>query len=221
MFEPSPNLYNTLKAIPDIKIVLSEQPQSLAMYINNSRAPLNDVRVRRAIAYAVDKQGLVDRFTGGSPKVAWADQPQYSYYYNPDVEKYPSNIVTAKKRWLRRAYTPGPDGMMRKNGRPLSLQLTYNVENATRRLVTVQVQSALKHAGIDAPIKAYPVNVLGTTYGQGGILTNGKYDIAIGGCVAAYNGGLPGWQTSAHTIPRHPYRESGSAVELTQASQPE
>jgi ABC-type transport system substrate-binding protein len=74
--------------------------------------------------------------------------------------------------------------MMRKNGQPLSLQLSYNVENATRRLVTVQLQSTLKQAGIDATIKAYPANVFFATYGQGGILTNGKYDIAVGGWVA-------------------------------------
>lgn len=184
IFQPSPNLYNTLKTIPDIKIVLAEQPNSLGMYFNTSRPPLNDVRVRRAIAYAVDKQGLIERFTGGSAKVAWADQPDYSFFYNPNVQKYPYDVAKAKELLAEAGYTPGPDGMMRKNGQPLSLQLAYNVENATRRLVTVQLQSTLKQAGIDAPIKAYPANVYFATYGQGGILTTGKYDMAVGGWVA-------------------------------------
>ncbi len=47
----------------------------------------------------------------------------------------------------------GPDGMAQKNGRPLSLQISYNVENATRRSIAIQVQAELKAIGIDAPLK--------------------------------------------------------------------
>ena len=76
---------------------------------------------------------------------------------------------------------------MRKNGQPLSLQLSYNVENATRTLVAVQIQSMLKEAGIDAQIKTYPANLLFATYGQGGIMTTGKFDLAVTGWIAGFD----------------------------------
>ena len=184
IFQASPNLFNALKAIPDVKVVLNEKPQTLGLQMNTSRKPLDDVRVRRAISYAVDKQALVDKNTGGSAVVAWADQPEFSWSYEPDVTKYPPDPAKAKQLLAEAGFTAGPDGMMRKGGQPLSLQLSYNVENATRRLVATQIQAMLKQAGIDAQIKAYPANLLFATYGQGGIMTTGKFDLVVSGWVA-------------------------------------
>jgi peptide/nickel transport system substrate-binding protein len=42
----------------------------------------------------------------------------------------------------------------------------------------------LKAVGIDAQLKSYPANMLFATYGQGGILTTGKFDLNISGWVA-------------------------------------
>ena len=187
IFEASPQLYKQLKNLPGINVVLNDQPQTLGMQMNTSRPLLSDVRVRRAIAYAVDKQALVDKNTGGSAFVAWADQPQWSWAYEPNVTKYPHDVAKAKALLAEAGWTPGPDGTVRKNGQPLSLQISYNVENATRRLVAVQIQSMLKDAGIDAQIKSYPANLFFATYGQNGILTTGKYDMSISGWIAGFD----------------------------------
>ena len=187
IFEASPQLYKQLADLPNVKVVLVDEPQTLVMNMNTSRPLLADVRVRRAISYAVDKQALVDKNTGGSAAVAWSDQPPFSWAYEPDVTKYPHDLVKAKALLSEAGWTPGPDGIARKDGQPLSLQLAYNVENATRRLVAVQVQAMLKEAGIDAQIKAYPANLLFATYGQGGIMTRGKYDLTVSGWIAGYD----------------------------------
>ncbi len=186
IFEASPTLYKTIKAnaSKDITVLLNSQPQTLQMLVNTSRPPLDDVRIRRALAYAIDKQALVDKNTGGSAVVAWADQPPFQWSYTDDVTKYPADAAKARALLAGAGYTPGPDGVMRKNGKPLSFTLSYNVENATRRLVAVQVQAMLKAAGIDAQIKTYPANLLFATYGQGGILTTGKFDLNISGWIA-------------------------------------
>ncbi|GAC1422030.1 MAG: peptide ABC transporter substrate-binding protein [Candidatus Velthaea sp.] len=184
MFEPSPNLYNVLKTLADIKIHFVDQPQTLNMQINTSRPLLRDLRVRRAIAYAIDKKSLVDKFTGGSARVAGADQPPFSWAYEPNVTQYGPDTAKAKSLLIEAGYKPGSDGIMTKNGQPLSLQLSTNSENATRRLVETQVQAELKAVGIDAQIKNYPANLFFATYGQGGVQTTGKYDLAIAGWIA-------------------------------------
>ena len=184
MFEASPQAYTQLKTIPEVKVVLNDQPQTLQLLINTTRPGLSDVRVRRAIAYAIDKQSLVDKNTGGSARVAWADQPPFQWSYTDDVMKYPYNVATARKLLADAGYTPGSDGIMRKNGQPLSYVLSHNVENVTRRLAAVQIQSMLKAVGIDAQIKTYPANLLFATYGQGGVLTTGKYDLNVSGWIA-------------------------------------
>jgi peptide/nickel transport system substrate-binding protein len=140
--------------------------------------------VRRAIAYAYDKTALVEKNTANTATVAWADLPPFMWAYEPNVQKYPYNPSKAKELLRAAGFAPGTDGIMRRAGQPLSLQLSYNTENATRRQVAVQIQAMLKQAGIDAQIKAYPANVFFATYGQGGILTTGKFDLTVSGWIA-------------------------------------
>ena len=56
------------KSSPKVKVlsVLSERVAYLAM--NVQKAPLDDVKIRQAVAYAIDKQGLVDGILGGYDK---------------------------------------------------------------------------------------------------------------------------------------------------------
>ncbi len=187
ILDASPDLYKTLKTLPDVKVAFNAMFQTLGVDFNTTHPPLDDVRVRRAFAYAIDKQALIDRFTGGTAIVAWANQPPYSWAYEPNVTKYPFSVAKAKQLLKEAGWVPGADGIARKNGQPLSLQLTYNVENATRRLVVVQIQAMLKAVGVDAQIKAVPSNLYYATYGQGGILINGKYDMGLYGWVAGYD----------------------------------
>jgi peptide/nickel transport system substrate-binding protein len=152
--------------------------------MNLHRAPLGDLRIRQAIAYATDKAALVERLTGGSARVAGADQPPFSWAYRRDVTTYGPSVARAKALLAQAGWVPGPDGIARKNGQPLALDLSTNSSNATRRLVQTQLQSMLRAVGIDAQVKNYPGNLFFATYGQGGILATGRFDLAISGWVA-------------------------------------
>jgi peptide/nickel transport system substrate-binding protein len=184
IFEPSPNLYHIIKELPDTAIHFVDQPQTLRLYMNLQRPALQDIRVRRAIAFAVDKKGLVDRLTGGSARVAGADQPPFSWAYQPNVRTYGPDVAKGRALLTAAGYALGTDGIFKKNGQPLTLELSTNNANATRRLVQTQVQAMLRAVGIDAPIKNYPGNLFFATYGQGGILTTGKFDLALSGWIA-------------------------------------
>jgi peptide/nickel transport system substrate-binding protein len=187
MFEASPSTISTLRPLETagtVKVVQVDMPQTLRIYMNTTRPELRDVRVRRAIAYAIDKQALVDRLTGGTAVPGTADQPPFSPYYEPGVARYPPDPAQARALLRAAGYAFGPDGAASKGGRPLSLQLSYNIENATRRNAAVQIQSMLRAVGIDAPLKTYPANLLFATYGQGGILANAKYDLNVSGWIA-------------------------------------
>jgi peptide/nickel transport system substrate-binding protein len=119
--------------------------------------------------------------------VGTSDQPAFSPFYEPDVPVYPYDPQKAKALLRAAGYTFGPDGSALKNGHQLSLQVSYNVENATRRAIAIQVQAELKAIGIDAPLKGYPANLMFATFGQGGILTNAKYDLNISGWTAGFD----------------------------------
>jgi peptide/nickel transport system substrate-binding protein len=190
IFEASPQTIEALRplaAAGTIKLVFVDMPSTYRIFMNTSRPALADVRVRQAIAWIVDKKLLVDRLTGGTASPGTADQPRFSSYYEPNVTIYHPDPVKAKALLAEAGYAFGPDGRATKHGKKLSLQVSYNVENATRRAIAIQVQSELKSIGIDAPLKAYPANVMFGTFGQGGILANAKYDLNISGWNAGFD----------------------------------
>ncbi len=116
-----------------------------------------------------------------------SDQPPFSPYYEPDVAVYPPDPARARALLAEAGYTFDAAGMAMKDGRPLALQIAYNVENATRRAIAIQLQAELRGIGIAATLKSYPANLYFATYGQGGILSNAKYDLGVAGWTAGYD----------------------------------
>jgi len=100
------------------------------------------------------------------------------------VTRYPYDPAKAKALLTAEGWRPGPDGVLVKNGRRLALDIAYNVTNATRRAGAVQLQAMLASVGIALEVKTYQGALLFATMGQGGILQNGKYDLAWTGWVA-------------------------------------
>jgi peptide/nickel transport system substrate-binding protein len=190
IFQASPQTIDQLRplaAAGTIDLRFVDGPSTYRLYMNTSRPALRDVRVRQAIAYAIDKKALVDRLTGGTAVVGTADQPPFSPYYEPNVTIYTYDPAKAKALLQAAGYRYAADGSAEKNGQKLTLQVSYNVENATRRAIAIQIQSWLEAIGIDAPLKGYPANLMFATFGQGGILTNAKYDLNISGWTAGYD----------------------------------
>ncbi|MEP6912392.1 MAG: ABC transporter substrate-binding protein [bacterium] len=65
---------------------------------NITRAPLSDVRVRRAIAHAINKQFLVDKLLFGQGIAATGPvSHMLPWAYNPNVEKYEHNVALANQ----------------------------------------------------------------------------------------------------------------------------
>jgi peptide/nickel transport system substrate-binding protein len=183
-FEASESEYHTLKAIPDLRIVLQVRNQFERIEIMTKHPPLDDVRVRRAIAYAMDTPRLVHDLTAGTAVVADQDLPPFMWAHSTSVHRYPHNVALARRLLAQAGWTAGPDGIMQKGGQRLSLDLAYNSSNATRRRGTVELQSMLRAAGIDTQLKSYLGTILFATMGQGGILQNGKFDLAWTGWVS-------------------------------------
>jgi ABC-type transport system substrate-binding protein len=66
---------------------------------NTAIKPLDDVNVRRAIAYAINRYACIEYARGGYgyPTYSWVPEVYYPHWYNPNIEKYPYNIVKAKQ----------------------------------------------------------------------------------------------------------------------------
>lgn len=80
-FEASPQQYKELKTMRDIVPLLQNKNEYERIQINTKHPPLDDVRVRQAIAYAIDRQKLVATLTFGSASVADQDHPPFMWAY--------------------------------------------------------------------------------------------------------------------------------------------
>jgi peptide/nickel transport system substrate-binding protein len=185
MFEASISHYPIAKQIPGVRLAWVDINGYEDVQLNVERPYLRDIRVRQAIAYAIDKPRIVNTLTFGQQIIATEDQPPFMWSHNPNVQpSYSFNTEHARSLLAAAGWTPGANGIMTKNGQTLTLVLVSNNSNATRRKNAVEVQQLLRQAGIDVEIKYYPGDVLFAPAGEGGILQAGKFDLGLAGWYA-------------------------------------
>lgn len=104
-----------LRAMPGVVVTTKgrEGFAGVETFIPNvTRAPLSDLRVRRAIAHAIDKQFLVDKLLFGQGIVATGPvSHMLAWAYNPNVEKYEHTTALANQMLDEAGQRRGSDGI--------------------------------------------------------------------------------------------------------------
>ena len=80
-----------------------------ALYLNNAKAPFDDVRVRQALCYAVDKGQIKDLVSGGKgEEVGSSMYPAFGKYFMPELnDTYAHDIEKAKALLAEAGYADG------------------------------------------------------------------------------------------------------------------
>jgi peptide/nickel transport system substrate-binding protein len=171
---------NNLRQRPasGVTTLLPKGPSYYSIDYNTKHPPLDDVRVRRALNYAIDEKRIIDTLLSGTAVPAAADLSDFYWAYDPNVTKYPYDPKKAASLFDAAGWRIGPGGIRQKNGRRLTLELSYGQGNATSRQMGVQIQQDLRRAGVDLQIKTYNYTIFYATKAMGGILNSGKYDLA-------------------------------------------
>jgi len=78
---------------------------------NTKKEPTSDVRVRQAIAYAIDRNFLVNALTQGTARPAYTGIHPDSIFNESDVARYDLDIDKANAILDEAGYTRGSDGM--------------------------------------------------------------------------------------------------------------
>lgn len=115
-----------------------------ALYLNNAVAPFDDVRVRQALCYAVDKQEILDLIADGHGKpIGSSMYPAFEKYFVPELtNRYPRDVEKAKS-------------LLKDAGYPNGFAMTITVpSNYTPHMDTAQVLvEQLKAIGVTATIE--------------------------------------------------------------------
>ena len=142
---------------PDTVITLEREPNlaiergagtRLAYLSFNLRDPiLKDVRVRQAIAYALDRQPMIDYLWRGQARVARSVLPPQSWAYEGDVPAY-DHEATRANQLLDAAGYPAENGVR------FHITMKTSTDENTRLMVAV-MQQQLREVGIALDIRSF------------------------------------------------------------------
>ncbi len=179
LFQPSVETYPALRTVAGARIVWVNVNGFEAVAFNLTHPPLDNPLVRRAIAASIDKAALTAEVTHGQSDVATEDLPNWIWAYEPSVRSVRFDRAAGRKLFATAGWLPDRNGMLRKNGRPLQLQLATDSQTETHRIESILLQAALRRAGVGVDVKYYPENLLYAPEAMGGILHGGRFDLIL------------------------------------------
>lgn len=139
-----------LKKNPALKIT-SEGYNWLSPFFTfefNTQDPiLRQVNVRQALAYAIDRQGLIDSAWYGIGKVATSPIPHYQKYFTNDVPHYPYDTKKAEQLLDAAGYPRGA------NGERFSLFFDYEGNNESLQNTAEFLRQNLKQVGVTLKLR--------------------------------------------------------------------
>ncbi len=171
-----------------VQTVLLDVNGFTGLRLQTRRPPLDDVRVRRAVALALDRPAMVAKISGGFAVPAASDIGPAVWAYDRNVKPLPYDPAHSRTLLDAAGWKVGVNGIRERDGRRLSLQLVYPAGNPVNEAYGVQVQSLLHTVGIDVSIKSQQANMLFAPAAQHGVLPGGNFDKAY---VSFFNGADP------------------------------
>lgn len=114
---------------------------------NEANPRFQDKRVRQALTHALDRDVLVQKVLYGQGQVINGPIPPISWAYAPDIPAFDYDVAAAKQLLGQAGWTPGPDGILQKDGKPFAFTLTTNSGGIRGAIATI-AQDQLKKVGI-------------------------------------------------------------------------
>jgi len=135
-----------LKKVDGVTVVSAASNEQVAIQMNVTAAPFNDVNVRKALAYAVPYEQIIANVYGGDARPTKSlvplDMPGY------DESGYPFTYDLDKARAAL-------------GGRTISSELVFETDNDTQQQIAVLVQSEARKAGIELKLTPLDPATLG------------------------------------------------------------
>lgn len=155
-----PNLKSVVALLNDLGYIL---------YINNSRAPMNDQNLRLAAAYALDRQTYFDAFLAGQGSKNTSPWSDKHWAYNPiNDTAFDYNLDTAKGYLEAAGYQDG-----QKDGQQLSINLVYPKGYPELKQGSEMFQAAMQELNVEVKVEELE---LATWIDR--IVTTDEYDLS-------------------------------------------
>ena len=176
----------SLRQIPGVRLTYTPLTAYSMLGFNVSRPMVADKIVRQALAYALDRQSIRDKVYHGVRPLQYTDQPSFLWAYNPNARHYDYNPSRAAAMLEADGWKLAHDGYRYKDGQRLSVQVVTTPGGTGGDILIIQ--QSWQRIGVETPIKIVAGPIYFATYGAGGILQTGKFDVGYFGW---FNGADP------------------------------
>jgi len=172
---------DSLRSRADAHVVLKPHYEFDFVLLNLAHPPLDDARVRRALAMAIDRKRIMRDLDGELWLDADTDRLPGQFAYDASIVQ-PRYDPAASARLLDAAgWRTQPDGTRRKNGRALALDFVATTESKTTGRFGLFVQQDLAKLGFRVDLKSYNYNQIWAAKADHGIFQTGRFDLAYSG----------------------------------------
>lgn len=144
-----------------------------AAIINMRRPMFQDVRVRQALQYGLDRGAEIANIWHGYATPLASDQPPGSPVYDARVRPYPYDPALAARLLDAAGWRLQADGFRHKGRQILSFEYSTTFNNPWRQADEAQALNSYERLGIQVVIKNYPPAVF-----LGQVLPSGNFDLA-------------------------------------------
>ncbi|MFL6439552.1 MAG: ABC transporter substrate-binding protein [Terriglobales bacterium] len=141
------DMVTSLRADPGLR--LEQAPGTPVQYLGfNLRDPvLSDLRVRQAIAYAIDTQPMIQYLWRDTVRPATSVLPPQHWAYDSNLHPYPHDPQKARELLMQAGYSDQP-------GKRLHLVMKTSTQE-TSRIMAVVLQQQLRDVGVDLELRTF------------------------------------------------------------------
>lgn len=127
----------------------------------NAHPIFSDVRVRRALSMAVDREAMLRNEFGANGRLSHGPFNMNVPFADSAVHPLPFDTTAARALLDSAGWRAGPDGIRVKNGRPLRFSLLVSTTSVPRQHYAQMIQAALKKVGAQADIDLGDMRAVG------------------------------------------------------------
>jgi len=152
------DLITTLSADSNVQVKTTPGTQPKWLELNVNMAPFNDVRVRQALNYAVDKDLIIEQIYGGRASALAGPLSPFNSYANKSLSPYPYDIAKALELLNEAGWSDSDnDGILDKDGQPFAMSIDTLEEF---RNLAEAVADMFRAIGIDANVRFWEYSVI-------------------------------------------------------------
>jgi peptide/nickel transport system substrate-binding protein len=129
-------------------VLPSTAPEIVQLLFNTDTTTLNDARVRQALAYAIDRNTLLKDIGDQGQLTDASSLPGY-WANNNGIPRYSHDPAKAKQILTDAGWRDSGDGVLRKNGKPMSLELWAEADDPIIEPLAFRIREMIAALGID------------------------------------------------------------------------